>query len=227
MSTAEPARPPVLELSGLEKSFGPQKVLRGVGFTLPENERIAIMGPSGSGKSTLLNCLAGLERPDRGTIRFLGRDLLGMGEAAVTELRRQSMTSIFQFFHLLPTLNARENVEFPLLLRKEPRLQREERVAALLEEVGLSHRARAVPSELSGGEMQRLAIARALITEPVLILADEPTGSLDSRNSERILELLLELTRRHGTALLMVTHDPEAAAICTRTLRMQDGLLIT
>jgi ABC-type lipoprotein export system ATPase subunit len=227
MSTAEPARPPVLELSGLEKSFGPQTVLRGVGFTLPENERIAVMGPSGSGKSTLLNCLAGLERPDRGTIRFQGRDLLAMGEAAVTELRRQSMTSIFQFFHLLPTLNARENVEFPLLLRKEPRRKREERVAALLEEVGLSHRARAVPSELSGGEMQRLAIARALITEPVLILADEPTGSLDSRNSERILQLLLALTRRHGTALLMVTHDPQAAAICNRTLRMQDGLLVT
>jgi putative ABC transport system ATP-binding protein len=145
--------------------------------------------------------------------------------AEVTRLRRESLTSIFQFFHLLPTLRAEENVEFPLLLRKDPRPQRQRRVAELLEEVGLSHRAKAMPSELSGGEMQRLAIARALITEPDLILADEPTGSLDSKTSERVLDLLQSLADRHHTALLMVTHDTEAASICTRRLHMRDGCL--
>jgi ABC-type lipoprotein export system ATPase subunit len=184
------------------------------------------MGPSGSGKSTLLNCMAGLERPDRGRIAFLGRDLGGMGEAEVTALRREALTSIFQFFHLLPTLRAWENVEFPLLLLRQERARRRERVAELLEEVGLSHRAEAWPSELSGGEMQRLAIARALITGPRLILADEPTGSLDSATGARILELLRTLTGRHRTALLMVTHDNEATAICDRILHMRDGRLL-
>ena len=194
-------------------------------FTLNRGERIAITGPSGSGKSTLLNCLAGLEVPDQGSIRFMGRDLGDLTEESVTELRRGTLTSIFQFFHLLPTLDARENVEFPLLLGKVPKAEREVKVNAVLEEVGLTHRADALPSDLSGGEMQRLAIARALITEPAMILADEPTGSLDSQNSQRILELLSSLTRRHGTALLMVTHDPVASATCDRILHMMDGRL--
>jgi len=217
---------PLVRIDGLRKAYGSQTVLRGVDFELGARERVAIMGPSGSGKSTLLNCLAGLEDPDSGRIRFMGQDLGTLGEAAVTALRRQSLTSIFQFFHLLPTLSARENVEFPLLLRRDPRDERTAKVTALLEEVGLTHRADALPSELSGGEMQRLAIARALITEPALVLADEPTGSLDSRNSERILDLLRDLTERHQTSLLMVTHDTEASSICTRVLRMRDGLLL-
>lgn len=217
---------PLVRIDGLRKAYGSQTVLRGVDFELGARERVAIMGPSGSGKSTLLNCLAGLEDPDSGRIRFMGQDLDTLGEAAVTALRRQSLTSIFQFFHLLPTLSARENVEFPLLLRRDPRGERTAKVTALLEEVGLTHRADALPSELSGGEMQRLAIARALITEPALVLADEPTGSLDSRNSERILDLLKDLTERHQTSLLMVTHDTEASSICTRVLRMRDGLLL-
>lgn len=217
---------PLVRIDGLRKAYGSQTVLKGVDFELGAHERVAIMGPSGSGKSTLLNCLAGLEEPDAGRIRFMGQDLGTLGEAAVTALRRQSLTSIFQFFHLLPTLSARENVEFPLLLRRDSRDERAAKVAALLEEVGLTHRADALPSELSGGEMQRLAIARALITEPALVLADEPTGSLDSRNSERILDLLRELTERHQTSLLMVTHDTEASSICTRVLQMRDGLLL-
>ncbi len=217
---------PLVRIEGLRKAYGSQTVLKGVDFELGERERVAIMGPSGSGKSTLLNCLAGLENPDAGLIRFMGQDLGTLGEAAVTALRRQSLTSIFQFFHLLPTLNARENVEFPLLLRRDSRDERMAKVAALLEEVGLTQRAGALPSELSGGEMQRLAIARALITEPALVLADEPTGSLDSRNGARILDLLRELTERHQTSLLMVTHDIEASSICTRILQMRDGLLL-
>jgi ABC-type lipoprotein export system ATPase subunit len=216
----------LLEIADLNKHYGPQQVLNQVCLRLQRAERVAIMGPSGSGKSTLLNCLAGLEPPDSGTIHFQGKDLNAIGQAEVTRLRRESLTSIFQFFHLLPTLRAWENVEFPLLLRKDPRRQRQQKVAELLEEVGLSHRASAMPSELSGGEMQRLAIARALITEPALILADEPTGSLDSKTSERVLELLKTLTDRHHTALLMVTHDNEAASVCTRRLHMRDGRLM-
>lgn len=216
----------LLEIDRLNKRFGSQQVLDEVCMQLAPAERVAIMGPSGSGKSTLLNCLAGLEPPDSGSISFKGKDLNAIGPAEVTRLRRESLTSIFQFFHLLPTLRAWENVEFPLLLRKDPRRERQQKVAALLEEVGLSHRATAMPSELSGGEMQRLAIARALITEPALILADEPTGSLDSRTSERVLDLLKSLTDRHQTALLMVTHDNEAASVCSRRLQMRDGRLL-
>lgn len=217
---------PLLEIRGLCKRFEQQQVLEGVSLGMQPSERVAVMGPSGSGKSTLLNCLAGLETADAGTLHFQGRDLASMDEASVAHLRRESLTSIFQFFHLLPTLRAFENVEFPLLLRKDPKAQRRSKVRELLEEVGLSHRADALPSSLSGGEMQRLAIARALITRPALLLADEPTGSLDSRTSARVLQLLKDLTERHQTALLMVTHDAEAASICDRTLQMRDGRLL-
>lgn len=225
MDNQTAARGPLLDIRGLTKRYGPQRVLDSVDMCLEPGERVAIMGPSGSGKSTLLNCLAGLEEPDAGTILLNGKDILQMEEAEVTELRRGSLTSIFQFFHLLPTLKAWENVEFPLLLRNASKSTRREKVGIMLEEVGLVHRAEAMPSELSGGEMQRIAIARALITEPKLILADEPTGSLDSNNSQRILELLQALAIRHQTALLMVTHDNEASSICSRTLHMLDGKL--
>ncbi|MEX0332717.1 MAG: ABC transporter ATP-binding protein [Puniceicoccaceae bacterium] len=225
MPVEEKRNQPLLEVADLGKTYGKQRVLDGVDFTLHAGERVAITGPSGSGKSTLLNCLAGLEEPDTGTIRFMGQDLGSLTEEAVTELRRGTLTSVFQFFHLLPTLDARENVEFPLLLKKTPKAERRAMVDNILMEVDLTHRADALPSDLSGGEMQRLAIARALITEPAMILADEPTGSLDSRNSERILELLSSLTQRHGTALLMVTHDPVASATCDRILQMMDGHL--
>jgi ABC-type lipoprotein export system ATPase subunit len=225
MADKEPNGTRLLEVSELTKRYGEQLVLAGVNLWLARGERLALMGPSGSGKSTLLNCVAGLERPDSGCIRFEGRVLEEIGEEGMTLLRRGRIASIFQFFHLLPTLRAWENVEFPLLLARQPEQERREKVGALLEEVGLTHRSKAWPSELSGGEMQRLAIARALITEPALILADEPTGSLDSRNSEKILQLLLDLTARHETALLMVTHDAEAAAICQQVRHMSDGRL--
>lgn len=226
MGADESVDPALLEVQGAEKSYGRQRVLDGASLVLHRGQRVAIMGPSGSGKSTLLNCIAGLEELDAGEIRFKGTVLGKDSKAAVTLLRRGEITSIFQFFHLLPTLRAWENVEFPLLLQGVAKDERRNRVQALLEEVGLTHRSDAWPSELSGGEMQRLAIARALITEPALILADEPTGSLDSKNSERILGMLMELTGRHHTSLLMVTHDAEAAEICQTILQMSDGRLL-
>lgn len=185
--------------------------------------RIAIMGPSGSGKSTLLACIAGLENPDSGEIYFKNSALHQLDAEKSAPLRKKEISSIFQFFHLLPTLNAYENVEFPLLLLRVPSKARRERVNTLLEEVGMDHRKRSFPETLSGGELQRLAIARALIVEPSLLLADEPTGSLDAANSLKILELLNQLTRQHSTALLMVTHDPEAAAICEKHLQLHEG----
>ncbi len=226
MGSGETREPPLLAVGGAHKAYGTQAVLNGVDLNMERGQRIAIMGPSGSGKSTLLNCVAGLEDLDAGEIRFMGQLISSDTAAAATLLRRGNITSIFQFFHLLPTLRAWENVEFPLLLGGIEKSDRRERVDQLLGEVGLQHRAEAWPSELSGGEMQRLAIARALITQPALILADEPTGSLDSKNSERILAMLMELTGRHQTALLMVTHDAEAAGICERTLHMSDGSLV-
>lgn len=216
----------LLQVDGLCKRYGQQSVLNGASLQLEQGQRVAIMGPSGSGKSTLLSCLAGLEVPDSGSILFMGQDFTRMPESVKTRLRKTSIASIFQFFHLLPTLRAAENVEFPLLLQGISRKQRMQRVELMLSEVGLHKRASAWPNELSGGELQRLAIARALITEPAIILADEPTGSLDSRNGEIVLELLKRLTERHRTALLMVTHDYKAAQVCDRVIEMRDGILV-
>jgi len=184
-----------------------------------------LMGPSGSGKTTLLNCLGGIDRPDSGTILLSGEDLTGLDGDSLASLRRRKLGNIFQFFHLLPTLSVRENVEFPLLLLGVPPKERAQRADVLLERVKISHRANALPSRLSGGEMQRCAIARALVHEPPLILADEPTGNLDSTNSANILELLRELTQETLTALVLVTHSAEAAHICQRAVRMRDGVL--
>lgn len=225
MRAEEPPTDPLLRVQQLHKQYGAQSVLNGVSLKLERGQRIALMGPSGSGKSTLLNCLAGLEIPDSGTISFLGNDFARLSEGQKTQLRRRSIASIFQFFHLLPTLRAAENVEFPLLLIGEQAATRARRVESMLAEVGLQHRRMAWPSELSGGELQRLAIARALITEPAMILADEPTGSLDSRNGRSVLDLLKRLTEHHKTALLMVTHDHQAARICDRILEIRDGIL--
>lgn len=216
----------LLTIKGLAKAYGEQRVLSGVDLEVAKGERVAIMGPSGSGKSTLLTCIAGLEEPESGEIRMDGRNLMSMNEAERAQLRLKEVASIFQFFHLLPTLRAYENIEFPLLLNREKRRSREIKVRQLLDEIGLTHRATAWPSELSGGEMQRLAIARALVTEPSLILADEPTGSLDSANSEGVLRLLDRLTKTHGASLLMVTHDAKAAKLCDRVIHMSDGRLI-
>lgn len=215
-----------LQVSRVTKSYGSTEVLRGVSLSLEPGERVALMGPSGSGKSTLLNCIGGIDRPDTGTIEIGGVALGGLDEDGLCRVRRETVSTVFQFFHLLPTLSARENVEFPLQLQGLPVKKRDARVDGLIEEVGLSHRASAMPHELSGGEMQRVAIARALAIEPRLILADEPTGNLDSATGEAILDLLASLSERHGIAMLVVTHSPQVTRICRRTLEMRDGLLL-
>lgn len=192
---------------------------------LHEGERLALTGPSGCGKTTLLNCIGGIDRPDSGQIQLLGHDLTTLNALLLASMRRQKIGNIFQFFHLLPTLSVQENIEFPLQLLDIPPKERSERAAALLERVGIAHRAQALPAKLSGGEMQRVAIARALIHRPALILADEPTGNLDSHNGANILALLKELTEETSTALLLVTHSAEATQICHRRIAMRDGAI--
>jgi ABC-type lipoprotein export system ATPase subunit len=186
----------------------------------------AIMGPSGSGKSTLLHCLGGVDKADSGRILFRDRDMMQMVPDEIAALRRTQIASIFQFFYLLPTLTVEENIEFPLQIQSIPKDQRKESVASIINQVGMTHRKQAFPKQLSGGEQQRTAIARALITSPKVILADEPTGNLDSQNGQRILDLMQELISAKGIALLLVTHSPEASAICDTTWKMQDGNLI-
>lgn len=212
-----------LQVSKLTKSYETDRVLDGISLSLEEGERAALMGPSGSGKSTLLNCIAGIDRPDSGSIVIGDEEVTGLDEVGLCKLRRERVSTVFQFFHLLPTLNARENIEFPLLLAGWDRSKTESRVSELIEEMQLSHRSRAMPHELSGGEMQRVAIARALSIRPRLILADEPTGNLDSRTGDDILDLLESVSENHKIAMLLVTHSKQVTRICDRTLQMKDG----
>lgn len=211
----------LLEARGIVKRFGARTVLGGVDLEVKAGERVALLGPSGCGKSTLLNLLGGLDRPDAGSLRFQGEELAQASPMRLADLRRERFGTIFQFFHLIPSLSARENVELPLRLLKRPGARA--RAQALLEAVGLTARAEAWPSELSGGEMQRVAVARALATAPALLLADEPTGNLDRASGEAVLALLAELSEREGAALVMVTHSEAAAAICHRRLHLVDG----
>ena len=217
---------PALECQGVTKRYGARTVLEEVTFTIGPGERVGLMGPSGSGKSTLLNCLGGIDRPDAGSVRIAGTRLDALSSEGLAQLRRRTVSTIFQFFHLLPTLTAAENVEFPLQLLGQARGERLERVRQLLAEVNLTARADALPSQLSGGELQRVAIARALAGGPKLILADEPTGNLDTINGGLVLDLLARLTAEYGTALLLVTHSAEATRICGRVLQLRDGRLL-
>jgi len=183
------------------------------------------MGPSGSGKSTLLNCLGGIDRPDEGEIRILGQRTDHLTSDRLTELRRTTVGSIFQFFHLLPTLTAFENIEFPLKIAAWPKAKRTDRVNELLQQIKLESRGHAYANQLSGGEMQRVAIARAISLAPKILLADEPTGNLDSQTGEHILDLLESLTEEHSISLVLVTHSETATRICHRTVEMIDGKL--
>lgn len=214
---------PVLRIRDLQKSYEGRVILRGITFHVHAGERVALTGPSGSGKTTLLNCLGGVDRPDAGSILLGNTPLEAMDDEALAHFRRQRVGTVFQFFHLLPTLTAAENVELPLQLLGVPRSDRVTRVRTLLERVGVAHRSRAFPSELSGGERQRVAIARAMGHGPELLLADEPTGNLDSVNGANILQLLTEWTEETKTALVLVTHSPEAASICHREIHLKDG----
>ncbi len=217
---------PLLKVNSLGRRYGERDVLCDFNLSVSKGERVAIMGPSGSGKSTLLNCLAGIDQPDSGHIHFEGEDLTAASPERASEIRRLRLSTIFQFFHLLPTLSVTENIEFPLQLTDTPTQERNQRVQRLVESVGLTHRADAFPDQLSGGEMQRVAIARALVHQPRLILADEPTGNLDSRTGESILDLLEQLTSQHETSMILVTHSAAATRICQRTIHMQDGRIL-
>ncbi len=213
----------LLNLKAVAKSVPgnpPRQLLRDIDFTLRAGEYVAIMGESGVGKSTLLNLMAGLDRPDSGTIRFTGVDLGGLDDNAATRLRRRSMGFVFQAFHILPHLSVAENVALPLLLNGVPSTQVRPRVTAMLAEVGLAGREDSRPRELSGGETQRVAIARALVHKPRLILADEPTGNLDPETAEHIQNLLRDRVRDTGAAAILVTHSQRAAATAQRVLLM-------
>jgi ABC-type lipoprotein export system ATPase subunit len=219
--------PAAIECRLVSKQYDLRPVLREVSLQVAPGERLALTGPSGSGKTTLLNCLGGIDRPDSGEILIGGELITQMQGSELADLRRRKLGNIFQFFHLLPTLSVRENVEFPLVLLGVEASERAKRAQALLDRVHVGHRADAFPAQLSGGEMQRTAIARALIHGPAVLLADEPTGNLDSANGANILALLSELTDETKTALVLVTHSAEATAICHRIVQMRDGSLQT
>ena len=222
----EQTAPLLLQVLHLKKSYHLRPVLRDLSFSLEQGERVALLGPSGCGKTTLLHCLGGIDRADEGSIEIQRVLLDPLSGKELTELRRRSLGMIFQFFHLLPTLSVFENIEFPLQLLGVGSSERHDRVMQLIEEVGLQSRWKALPAELSGGEMQRTAIARAIIHRPALLLADEPTGNLDSLTGEKILHLLEKLSQAYKIAMLMVTHSPQVADICHRVIKISDGVMI-
>ncbi len=201
-------------------------VLNDLNLDVPEGEFLGLMGPSGSGKTTLLNLIAGLDRPSEGQVWVGGELISSMSETQLARWRTRSLGFIFQFYHLLPVLSAYENVELPLLLLDLTAAQRREQVMTALELVGLTDRLRHRPGQLSGGQQQRVGIARAIVTDPVLIVADEPTGDLDARSAEEILDLLCELQRTLHKTILLVTHDPRAAARADRLLHLDKGRLV-
>jgi ABC-type lipoprotein export system ATPase subunit len=208
------------------KAYGAVEVLHGVNLQVIAGERVALTGPSGSGKSTLLNCLCGIEPIDSGRITIAGESLQRESPEQLDRLRREQIGYVFQSFHLLPTLSAIENIELPGQLIGMDKAERIERAQALLESVGLEHRAGHRPDSLSGGERQRVALARAVMHRPRLILADEPTGSLDSVNGGKVLDLLVALSEAHHIAVLLVTHDRESTRICERVVSMRDGRIV-
>ena len=218
---------PLIELDDIRLTLGEgdvrTEILKGVSLKLEPGESVAVLGPSGSGKSSLMAIVAGLERPDSGRARLAGQDISGLGEDQLARLRGRSLGIILQAFHLLPTMTALENVSVPLELAgvDDPR----GRAAFELEQVGLGHRLTHYPAQLSGGEQQRVAIARATAPRPQLLLADEPTGNLDSKTGAQIIDLLFERAGKAGAGLLVITHDSAVAARAGRTVHMSDGRL--
>lgn len=202
-------------------------VLSGLNLEIPKGEFLALMGPSGSGKSTLLNLIGGLDRPTGGSVEIAGDRIDQMSDRELAAWRAQHVGLIFQFYNLLPVLTAERNVELPLLLTHLSKSERRKHVETALKVVGLSHRTRHFPRQLSGGEQQRTGIARAIVTDPTLLLCDEPTGDLDRKSGDEILGLLQALNREHGKTIVMVTHDPHASARATRTVYLDKGQLFT
>lgn len=219
----------ILKIEDLKKNYrgGSQEVpaLKGVSLQLGRGEFVSIMGPSGSGKSTLLHLIGGLDRADGGRVSFNGKVLGDLSDNELSHFRRRHLGFVFQFFNLLPTMTVLENVLLPVFLDGQTSREKRERAHSLLKSVGLADRAHHYPSELSGGQMQRVAVARALIANPYLILADEPTGSLDSKTGDDVLNLLASLVKNEGQTVLMVTHDRRAASFGARLITMRDGLI--
>ena len=203
------------------------EILRGLSLEVPQGDFLALMGPSGSGKSTLLNLIGGLDRPTSGSVTVAGEPIDRLSDSRLAKWRARHIGFVFQFYNLLPVLTAEKNVELPLLLTRLSKAQRRKHVETALAVVGLSDRARHYPRQLSGGQEQRVGIARAIVTDPTLLLCDEPTGDLDRRAGDEILDLLQALNQQHGKTIIMVTHDPHAAARARRTLHLDKGSLTT
>jgi len=228
MSEKPTALPELLyEASGLAREFdgGSVQALQGIDLAIGHGEFVAIVGPSGCGKTTLLNLLGLLDRPTAGSLRFRGHDLAALGDPA--DYRARDIGFVFQSFHLLPNFTIEENVQIPMFGRYNSSRERRARAVELLEAVGLAHRSDHLPVKLSGGERQRAAIARSLANRPSILLADEPTGNLDSRNSAHVMELLQRLRVEHSVTLVMVTHDRELASRASRVLEMRDGRVVS
>jgi putative ABC transport system ATP-binding protein len=209
----------------LSSRAGTVEILRGVSLDIPAGQSLAVVGPSGSGKTSLLMVMAGLERATRGRVHVAGHDFSALGEDDLARARGKDIGIVFQAFHLVPTMTALENVALPLEFARRP--DAFDVARDMLSEVGLGHRLDHVPAQLSGGEQQRVAVARALAPKPKLILADEPTGNLDGRTGQQVVEILFGLQKRRGATLVLITHDERLAALCERTIRMADGRLVT
>lgn len=218
---------PLVKIEGLSKSFEHMgrtlEVLRDINLTIYQGELLSIVGPSGAGKSTLLHCMGTLDLPTTGKIRLAGEELTTMTSTRLAAVRNREVGFVFQFHHLLPEFDALENVMLPGMIQGKKRKELEARAKALLEEVGVGHRATHRPGEMSGGEQQRVAVARALVLEPKLLLADEPTGNLDSTTGDAVHELFFEINREHNTTIVVVTHNPAFAESMPRVVRMKDG----
>ena len=216
----------MIKASGIEKSFGNLKVLKGIDFCAEKGEVVSIMGASGAGKSTLLQILGTLSTPDSGQLVIDGIDVLKLNSKSMAEFRNKKLGFVFQFHHLLPEFSALENVMIPAFIAGRSRKDAEAAAIELLTDLGLAERLAHKPSQLSGGEQQRVAIARALINRPAVLFADEPSGNLDSKTKEELHRLFFSLRDKYGQTIVIVTHDPDLAALCDRSLFMRDGLFV-